>query len=96
MNNSRKELTFPIYIMGSGESYVEYAVTEKELEKIKKAIEEGYDFEEAPGLKGLYGKIMRAAKRKLKEDVDLTDGDIDVDELDYCIDYPEDVEVFDE
>ena len=92
----RKELSFRIYVMESGESYVDYPVTEKEFEKIKNAMDEGYDFEEAPGLKGLYGKVMRAAKRQLKEDIDLTDSDIDVNNLDYCIDYPDDLEDYDE
>ena len=32
----RKAFSFPIYIEESGESFVEYAVTEKELTKIKK------------------------------------------------------------
>ena len=59
---------------------------------IKMFMDEGYDFEEAPGLKTFYGKLMRAAKKKLKEDVDLTFDDIGFDDLDYCVDYPEDLE----
>lgn len=84
-----KVLTFPIYIDGSGESFLEYSVPAKELKKIEKAMDEGYDFEEAPGLKTFYGKLMRAAKRTLKEDADLTFDEIDFDDLDYCVDYPE-------
>lgn len=85
-------LTFPIYIEESGESFVEFPVSEKEIKKLQKAIDDGYDFEEAPGLKTFYNKLMRAAKKKLKEDVDLTFDDIDVNDLDYCVDYPEDLE----
>ena len=85
-------ITFPIYIEDSGESFLEYAVPAKELKKIAKAINEGYDFEDAPGLKTFYGKLMRAAKKKLKEDADLTFDDIDFDDLEYRVDYPENLE----
>lgn len=85
-------ISFPILIEESGESFVEYPVTQKELKKIKKAMNEGFDFEEAPGLKGFYNKLMKAAKKKLLEDIDLTGDDIDVDELDFCVDYPEELE----
>ena len=88
----RIQLTFPIYVEGSGESFVEYGVTEQEFQKIKRAKKKGADFEEAAGLKTLYGKIMKAAKRKLQEDIDLTSDDIDCDELEYSIDFPEDLE----
>lgn len=87
-----KVLTFPIYIEGSGESFLEYAVPAKELKKIEKAMDEGYDFEDAPGLKTFYGKLMRAAKKKLKEDADLTFDDLDFDDLEYSVDYPENLE----
>ena len=90
--SSAKVLTFPIYIGYSGESFLEYPVPEKELKKIEKAMDEGYDFEDAPGLKTFYGKLMRAAKRKLKEDVDLTQDDIDINDLEYRVDYPDDLE----
>lgn len=85
-------LTFPIYIDGNGESFLEYAVPAKEIKKIRKAMDEGYDFCEAPGLKTFYGKLMRAAKKKLKEDADLTYDDIDLEDMDYCVDYPENLE----
>lgn len=87
-----KVLTFPIYIDGSGESFVEFPVPAKEIKKIKKAMDEGHEFEDAPGLKTFYGKLMRAAKKKLKEDADLTFDDIDFDDIDYCVDYPESLE----
>ena len=55
-------------------------------------MDEGYDFCEAPGLKTFYGKLMRAAKKKLKEDADLTYDDIGLENMDYCVDYPENLE----
>lgn len=85
-------LTFPICVEDSGESFLEYAVPAREVKKIQKAMAGGYGFEEAPGLKTFYGKLMRAAKKKLKEDADLTFDDIDFDDLDYCVDYPENLE----
>ena len=85
-------MPFPIYIDGNGESFLEYAVPAKEIKKIRKAMDEGYDFCEAPGLKTFYGKLMRAAKKKLKEDADLTYDDIDLEDMDYCVDYPENLE----
>ena len=84
--------TFPIYIDGSGKSFLEYSVPAKELKKIKKAMADGYDFADAPGLKTFYGKLMRAAKKKLKEDADLTFDDIDFDDLEYSVGYPENLE----
>ena len=87
--NPRILLSFPIHIEESGESFVEFAVTDKELQKIKKAIKNGDEFEEASGLKSLYGKVMRAAKRQIKEDIALTFDNIDFDDIEYCVDYPE-------
>ena len=84
-------IEFPILIADYNESYIEYPVSRKELSKIKKAMDEGYDFEEAPGLKGFYNKLMKAAKKKIIEDVELTFDDIDYDDIEYCVDYPEEV-----
>ena len=53
---------------------------------------DGYDFADAPELKTFYGKLMRAAKKKLKEDADLTFDDIDFDDLEYSVGYPENLE----
>ena len=79
--------TFPIYIDGSGEAFLEHSVPAKELKKIKKAMADGYDFADAPGLKTFYGTLMRAAKKKLKEEAILT-----FDDLEYSVDYPENLE----
>jgi hypothetical protein len=87
-----KLLSFPIYIEGSRKSFLKYDVPAKEIRKIQKAMDEGYDFEDAPGLKTFYGKLMRAAKRKLNEDADLIFDDIDFDDLEYCVYYPENLE----
>lgn len=87
-----KLMTFPILIGEGNESYVEYAVPGKEIPKLIKAQEEGYELSEAPGLIRFYGKLLKAAKQKLIEDIDLTGGDIDIDELEYIVDYPEDME----
>lgn len=87
-----KIISFPILIDEAGESFVEYPVTSKELKKIRNAMDEGYDFEEAPGLKGFYGKLMKAAKKKLVEDLQLTGDGANVNDYEFCVDYPEELE----
>ena len=81
--------TFTINIAPSGNSLVEYPVSKRELKLIQQAVEECECFCDVEELEDLYERVMVAAKEKLQEDVDLTGDDIDVDELDFDIDFGE-------
>lgn len=82
--------TFTINIFPLSESYVDYEVTAKERRLIKSAIEDGYMFEDVEDLEDLYNRVMEAAKVKLQEDVDMTGEDIDIDDLEYSVEFGED------
>lgn len=89
MATNKKLYTFTINIFPSGESFVEYPVTNRELKRIREAVEEFESFEDIEELEDLYDRVMVAAKKKMQEDIDLTGDDIDVDELDYNVDFGE-------
>lgn len=89
---AKKNFNFAIFIASGGESYVDYPVTAKERRLILEAIENGEMFEDVDELADLYVRVMEAAKEKLAEDVDLTGDDIDVDDLDYVVEFGEDEE----
>ncbi len=84
---AKKIVPFLINIGDSGESQVEYPVTEKERKAILNAIEDGDLFGEVEQLEDLYDRVMAAAKDKLEEDLDLTGDDADVYDLDYSVDF---------
>lgn len=84
---AKKIVPFLISIGDSGESQLEYPVSEKERKAILNAIEEGDLFGEVEQLEDLYNRVMAAAKIQLEEDIDLTDDDIDVDSLEYSVDF---------
>lgn len=85
---------FAIHIDGYGDSEVEVKLTNKEAKKIESAIDRGdEDFCDNEKLADIYEKAEKAAREKLYEDVDLTGDDIDVEDLDFVVDfqdYPED------
>ncbi len=86
--------TFVINVEESGESFVDYEVTAKEKKLIDTAMEDFDSFEDTEELSDLYARVMLAAKEQLQEDLDLTgDTEIDVDTLEYSVDfnYEEDV-----
>lgn len=84
---AKKIVPFLISIGDSGESQVDYPVSAKELKLIRRAIEECELFEEVEQLEELYNRVMIAAKEKLAEDIDLTGDEIDVDDLEYNVDF---------
>lgn len=86
---AKKEFNFAIYLSFGGESYVDYPVSAKERRLILEAIENGEMFEDVDELADLYERVMEAAKEKLAEDIDLTGDDIDVEDLDYTVDFGE-------
>ena len=94
---AKRTVPFTINIADSGESVVEYAITEKERKAILNAIEEGEMFEESESLQSLYERVMVAAKEKILEDLDLTCDDdnaidIDPDALEYNVDFADEDE----
>ncbi len=86
---AKKDFNFTIFISSGGESYVDYPVSAKERRLILEAIENGDMFEDVDELSDLYARVMEAAKEKLAEDIDLTGDDIDVDDLDYVVEFGE-------
>lgn len=86
------EYTFTINIYPCQESYVDFEITAKERKLIIKAMEDCESFEDVEKLADLYERVMEAAKEKLLEDADLTGDDIDVDELEFSIDFGEEIE----
>ena len=86
---AEKDFNFAIFISSGGESYVDYPVSAKERRLIMEAIENGDMFEDVEELSDLYERVMEAAREKLEEDIDLTGDDIDVDELEYTVDFGE-------
>ena len=64
-------------------------MSNRELKLIQQAEDECECFEDVEELEDLYERVMAAAKEKLQEDVDLTGDDIDVDALDYNVDFAE-------
>ena len=84
--------TFTIGISPANESWIDFEISEKEKELICEAIDEEIEFCDCEELSDLYRRVYEAAKEKLEEDMDLTGDDIDVDDLEYWIefgDYPE-------
>lgn len=88
---TRKRYSFTINIYPSGESFVECLVSDRELQLIQEASDAGEDFEDVEELEWLYERVMRSAKEKLKEDVELSGDDIDVDDLDFSVGFGEEV-----
>ena len=84
---AKRIVPFLINIGVSGESQVEFPVSEKERKAILNAIADGDLFGEVEQLEDLYDRVMAAAKEKLAEDIDLTGDEIDVDDLDYNVDF---------
>lgn len=84
---AKRVVPFLINIGDSGEAQVEFPVSEKERKAILNAIEDGDLFGEVEQLEDLYDRVMVAAKEKLAEDIDLTGDEIDVDDLDYNVDF---------
>lgn len=85
-----EEYTFTIHISigrGSGDSEVDYPVTPEEMEIIEAAIDNGECFEDVEELEDLYDRVMEAAHDQLEDDIDLTDSDLDIDDIDYCISF---------
>lgn len=88
-----KELyEFVIGISPSGNSYVEFEITQKEKKLMKEAMDDCEDFADCEKLQSLYRRVMAAAREKLLEDLDLTGDEIDVDELDYWVEFGEEFE----
>lgn len=83
------DYSFAIYISNGGESFVDYDITAAQAKKIKKAMDECIDFEDAPGLKTLYKNVRRAAKNKLIEDLEITRDEFDDESFEFEIDFDE-------
>lgn len=89
---AKETYTFTIDIEPSGESYIDYPISKSEKKLIKEAMEEMIDFSDCEELSELYQKVMDAAKEKLQEDIELTEDVIDVDNLDYWIEFGDEIE----
>ena len=86
---AKKFFNFAIFLSSGGESYVDYPISDKERCLIMAAVENGEMFEDVDELSDLYERVMEAAKEKLADDIGLTGDEIDVDELDYTVDFGE-------
>ena len=86
---AKTNYTFIIHIAPSGDEYVDYEITTKEKRLIKEAIENCESFEDVEELEDLYERVMLAARNQLAEDIEEFGGDIDIDELEYCVDFNE-------
>lgn len=84
--------TFTIGMSTGGESDVDYPISKKEKKLINEAIDEMIDFSDYEELSELYQKVIKVAKEKLQEDIDLTGDSIDVDNLDYWIEFGDKIE----
>lgn len=69
------EYRFRINISNGGESFVDYEINSLERFLIDKADDEDRDYGEVKGLEDFYKGIMKAAREKLEEDLDLTGDD---------------------
>jgi len=89
---AKRDVSFIINTYRYGKFYVEYPVSNKEIHLILDAIENSEDFEDCEDLGELYERVMNTAREKLEEDLDLDGGEIDLDELDYCIEFADEDE----
>lgn len=89
---AKEVYTFTIGIEPSGESFIDYPISKSEKKLIKKAVDEMIDFDDCEELSELYQKVMDAAKEKLQEDIELTEDGVEVDTLDYWIEFGDEIE----
>lgn len=89
---AKESYEFIIGIAPSGNSFVEYEITQKEKKLMKEAMEEYEDFADCEKLQSLYRRVLAAAREKLIEDMALSDDDTDVDDLDYWVEFGEEFE----
>ena len=86
------DYTFTINIFPASESAVDFRITAKERRLIMEAMEEGELFEDVEELSDLYERVMQAAKQQLEEDIDLAGDDIDIDNLEFSVEFGEEIE----
>ena len=86
------EYSFTINIFPCQESYVDFEISAKERKLIMKAMDERESFEDVEKLSDLYERVVEAEKEKLREDVDLTGDDIDEEELDFSVDFGDEID----
>lgn len=84
------EHTFTVTVLESGETEFEFNLYEDEEERLEQLGDEGESIdslEDDDDYGYLYEELMDEAKKKIREDLDLTGDDTDVDELEFSISY---------